>query len=94
MDRPHEKNLSTCSQSPEIVYPCLWVYKVIGKNQDDMREAIMAACTPHPVKISSSRASSKGSYWSFNAEIEVKDEPMRLSLYQSLSNHPAITLVL
>jgi len=94
MDRSKDNTPAACSKSPAITYPCLWTYTVIGKEADATREAIVASCMPFPVKISPSHSSSKGSYWSLKAEIAVKDEPMRLSLYQSLTSHPAITLVL
>jgi uncharacterized protein len=83
-----------CDGKPEIEYPCLWLYKVIGKDPESIRDAIMAACTPLPVLISPSHSSSQGTYWSFNAELEVKDEDMRLAIYQSLTSHPAVKLVL
>ena len=94
MDSTKTKTPSACSGSPKIDYPCLWLYKVIGSDPDLMREAIASACTPYPVRISPSNSSAKGNYWSVNAEVEVRDEPMRLSIYQSLAGHPAIKLVL
>jgi uncharacterized protein len=83
-----------CDRKPEIAYPCLWLYKVIGKDPESIRDAIMAVCTPLPVLISPSHSSSQGTYWSFNAELEVKDEDMRLAIYKSLTSHPAVKLVL
>jgi hypothetical protein len=83
-----------CDGKPEIQYPCLWLYKVIGKDQESLRAAIIAACTPVPVRISLSHCSSQGTYSSFNAELEVKDEDMRLAIYQSLTSHPAVKFVL
>jgi uncharacterized protein len=83
-----------CNGKPEIEYPCLWLYKVIGKDPKSIRDAIVAACPSIPVRISPSHSSSQGTYLSFNAEIEVKDEPMRLAIYQSLTSHPAIKFVL
>jgi uncharacterized protein len=83
-----------CDKKPEIDYPCLWVYKVIGNDPESVREAITAACTSNPVKISPSHSSSGGKYWSLKAELEVKDENMRLAIYQSLTRHPAVKLVL
>jgi uncharacterized protein len=84
----------SCEKKPEIEYPCNWIYKVIGKDPESVREAIAAACTSNPVKISPSHSSSGGRYRSFNAELEVKDENMRLSIYRFLTQHPAVKLVL
>jgi uncharacterized protein len=93
-DTSEEKRSSACDRKPEIAYPCLWFYTVIGKDPELIREAIITACTPFPVQISPSRSSSRGAYWSFTAELEVKDEAMRLEIYQSLVSHPAVKLVL
>jgi uncharacterized protein len=93
-DTSEEENSFSCDRKPEITYPCLWLYTVIGKDPESIREAIITACTPFPVQISPSRSSSRGAYWSFTAELEVKDEAMRLEIYQSLVSHPAVKLVL
>jgi uncharacterized protein len=84
----------SCNRKPEIDYPCLWLYKVIGKDPESIREAIISSCKEVPVIISPSHSSSHGSYWSFNAELMVANEKMRLSIYQSLTEHPDIKLVL
>jgi uncharacterized protein len=94
MDTSEQKRAFPCNRRPEIDYPCLWLYKVIGRDQESIRNAIISACDPFPVRISPSHSSSQGTYWSFNAELEVKDEPMRLAIYQSLTSHPAVKLVL
>ncbi len=88
------KDPFSCNRKPEIDYPCQWQYKVIGKDPELIKAAIFSSCAPTPVRISHSHSSSRGSYLSFNAEIIVENEAMRLSIYQSLCNHPAIKLVL
>jgi uncharacterized protein len=94
MEYSEEINNCSCGKKPKIEYPCLWLYKVIGKDSESIQKAIMTACIPYPVKITPSHASSQGRYRSFNAELEVKDEQMRLAIYQSLTKNPAIKLVL
>ena len=93
-DTSEEKISTSCTGKPEIAYPCLWMYTIIGKDPESIRDAIITACSPAPVQISLSHTSSRGKYWSFNAELEVEDESKRLSIFQSLTNHPAIKLVL
>jgi uncharacterized protein len=93
MDTLEENSLPE-NKRPEIVYPCLWHYKVIGKDPELIKAAIRTACAPFPVRISRSRSSSGGTYLSFNAELEVTDEAMRLSIYHLLTTHPAVKLVL
>jgi uncharacterized protein len=79
---------------PEIAYPCTWVYKVIGTDCTLLKDAIVAACFPHPVTIGYSHSSSKGKYHSLNAELIVADETVRLRIHQALHNSSAVKIVL
>lgn len=79
---------------PEIHYPCVWQYKVIGENKEKVIQAIEAIAEPIPVFITYSHSSSSGKYHSFNAEIEVQDEEARLAIYRALHQHPQIKVVL
>jgi putative lipoic acid-binding regulatory protein len=81
-------------ERPEIDYPCLWVYKVIGEDTALLNDVIVSACAPHEVKISYSHSSSNGKYHSLNAELEVPDEKFRLNVYETLKDHPAVKIVL
>ena len=91
----NSKNLSPgAPERPDITYPCLWVYKVIGEDAAKLNEVIVSACSPHDVKISFSHSSSKGKYHSLNAELEVPDEKCRLHIYEVLKDHPAVKTVL
>jgi uncharacterized protein len=79
-------------KKPEITYPCLWVYKVIGNDAAQLTRAINAVCPAG--SITPSKASSGGKYHSLNVEIEVADEASRLAIYQNLKNHLAVKIVL
>ena len=92
MSTPH--NRQVLEGKPEISYPCLWQYKVIGEEKELVIAAIQEICEPIPVTISHSHSSSSGRYHSLNAEIEVQDEEARLSLYRALHNHPHVKVVL
>lgn len=94
MNDPQTSSPSSCRRKAEITYPCQWLYKVIGKDQESVRKAIISSCDPLPVEISLSHSSSRGSYRSFNAEVVVENEAIRLAIYHSLTNHPAVKLVL
>ena len=89
----HTTQMDTTPKRPEISYPCTWSYKVIGEDQDFLREAILVACAPDPVKISISRSSRGGRYHSLEASIEVRDEQMRLAIFYRLKNHPAVKIL-
>ncbi len=79
---------------PAIDYPCLWTYKVIGTNPGLLEELIITACAPLAVTISHSQSSSKGRYHSLNARVQVPSEEVRLQIYQLLSLHPEVKIVL
>ncbi len=85
---------SACSRKPEIHYPCVWQYKVIGKELHLVKNAIKEICAPVPVTITYSHSSASGKYHSFNAEIEVQDEEARLSIFRALHDHAAVKFVL
>ena len=78
----------------KIDYPCRWVYKVIGINQDRMRAAIAELIPEGDCVVTASRSSAGGRYHCLNVDKPVINEADRLSLYEALSRHPAITIVL
>lgn len=84
---------SNTPNRPEIVYPCTWSYKVIGEDSAQLREIIIAACSPHAVLISPSHSSSTGKYHSINAELVVPDEMVRLRIYETLKSNSAVKIV-
>jgi hypothetical protein len=86
--------LQESPERPEIEYPCTWVYKVIGEDCSLLKDIIVSACSPLPVKISHSHTSSKGKYHSLNAELEVPTEEVRLRIYELLKCSPIVKIVL
>jgi hypothetical protein len=86
--------LQESPERPEIEYPCTWVYKVIGEDCSLLKDIIVSACSPLPVKISHSHTSSKGKYHSLNAELEVPTEEVRLRIYELLKCSPVVKIVL
>lgn len=91
----HSKNLPHKSiEQPEIVYPCTWVYTVIGEDCSLLKDTIVSACSSLPVKISHSHTSSKGKYHSLKAELEVPTEEIRLRVYEKLHRSPAVKIIL
>ncbi|MFH2124711.1 MAG: DUF493 domain-containing protein [Pseudomonadota bacterium] len=89
------KNTDHCctAKKPEITYPCVWLYKVIGEDVASLTRAITTVC-PAQASIAPSNTSSSGKYCSLNVEIEVADEACRLAIYQNLKNHLAVKMVL
>jgi putative lipoic acid-binding regulatory protein len=77
-----------------ITYPCRWGYRVIGSNEDRMRQAIDDVMPSRPYDVHFSNRSSQGAYLSLNVEVTVSDETDRLELFGKLKRHPDIRLVL
>ncbi len=79
---------------PEINYPCIWEYRVIGTDRQRLTEIVLSACEPAVPTIRDGNRSSQGRYCSVNATVEVSSEDMRLAIFARISNNPEIKLVI
>lgn len=86
--------LRESSELPDIKYPCTWSYTVIGEDCSLLKDTIVSACTPLPVRISHSHSSSKGKYYSLHAELEVPNEKARLRIYATLKESLSVKIIL
>lgn len=84
----------SCKEKPSIKYPCSWVYKVIGTDEDALRRAITTVIENKDRLITKSNISSGGKYTSLNLEVVVNDDETRLKYYQLLKNHAAVKVVM
>lgn len=89
-----KKTFNPETDRPEIEYPCMWQYKVIGRDRGLVEQAIQAICGHSPVTVSFSNTSSSGKYHSLNVEIEVVDEETRDALFAAFKEHEDITMVI
>lgn len=78
---------------PEIHYPCLWEFRIIGEDKQDL-ERIVGELVAKPYTLDEKNHSSKGRFVSMRLSVEVESEEERNALYQSLSTHKAIKMVL
>ncbi|PID77160.1 MAG: hypothetical protein CSB24_02790 [Deltaproteobacteria bacterium] len=81
------------NKKPDIIYPCLWQYKVIGEDKLLVEEAINRICGGS-AKINHANTSSSGKYHSFNVELEVADEQERNNIFAKLQKHQYIKMVI
>jgi len=79
---------------PRINYPCLWQYKVIATDGVLVREIISDHLGDAPYSLSESNRSSGGKYISMNLELTVHSDYHRLRIYEVLSSHPVVKVVL
>lgn len=78
---------------PEIHYPCLWEFRIIGEDKQSL-ERIVGELVAKPYTLDEKNHSSKGRFVSMHLSVEVESEEERNALYQSLSTHKAIKMVL
>lgn len=81
-------------QKLHLDYPCTWIYKIIGMDQDEMKNAVHEIIRDRACKISLSRQSETAKYISLNVELTVESESHRTDLYEALKAHRAFKLVL
>lgn len=79
---------------PEIVYPCRWVYKVIGRDRGLIHGAIEEVLTGRNYAVTPSKSSKSGAYHCLNVELTVESEAVRVGLYEQLRRHPAAIMVM
>lgn len=79
---------------PDICYPCLWQFKVIGGERCALAAAIAEVVGGAEHLVSYGQASSGGKYHSFNLEIVVASELHRDELYRALSAAAEVKVVI
>ncbi len=78
----------------ELNYPCSWTYKVIGKNEKDIKSAVSQIMNDREYKLKMSNVSKKGKFQSFTLELLVHNDDDRKTLYDILLKHDFIKMVL
>jgi len=78
----------------ELPYPCAWVYKVIGRSEEAVREAVRDVLQERERKVRVSRKSASGTYCCLDVELTVHDAADRVDTYNALSSHPLTKIVL
>jgi len=82
------------NRKPVLEYPCQWLYKIIGDNQEELQQAAAAIIGRQPCTISLSNRSKTGKYHCLNIEVEVIDESNRNAIYHAFKKHPQVKMVL
>ncbi len=89
-------------EKPQITYPCQWGFKLIGTDEDTVRQAVKSCLEEcltidtgqREYEIGFSRTSGKGNYVSLTLNLEVQDEAERNHLYQTLAEHADVKMVI
>ena len=93
-DEKENMILDSNSKKPNIIYPCDWHYKVIGKDVDEMIKAIELITEGMDYEISPSNVSGKGNYFSLNLKVFVTSEVIRDIIFAKLKSNEFVKMVL
>lgn len=77
-----------------IKYPCNWNYKVIGRCEVKLTEAIKSITLNRECKITPSNVSKNGKYKSLNSDILVFSDEDRLEIFEFFKTHKDVVMVL
>lgn len=85
-------------QASLIEYPCDFPIKIMGKAQQDFTQATLAIVKYHApdfdVTTTAVKASKNGTYLSLTCTIRATSRTQLDTLYQALSDHPMVAIVL
>ncbi len=77
-----------------IEYPTKWEYKIIGNDVDKLLKAVEGAVPGLEYEITPSNISKNEKYYSLNVTVVVSSEVVRDLVFQKLSEHTDIKLVI
>lgn len=86
--------LNGCKRKVELEYPCPWVYKVIGREQEELRGAIAEVVQARQCLVTVSNSSSGGKYLCLDVELVVVSAEDREAQYLAFKAHSAVVMVL
>ena len=81
-------------RKPKIEYPAKWDYKIIGSSVEDMLKAVEEIIVGFDYQVTPSNISRNGKYFSLNITVVVPSEVLRDIIFQKLTNHLDIKIVI
>ncbi|QDU65976.1 YbeD family protein [Engelhardtia mirabilis] len=81
-------------REPEIQYPCMWSYKVMGVDPDQLRKAVRFVVGSIEHELTDSNRSRTGKYLSLHLRMVVHDKDQRHAIFNALRAHPDVMAVL
>ncbi len=79
---------------PIIQYPCEWSYRIIGTDEQALRQAASESLGDFAYSMTLSNQSSGKKYLSMNIEVTVETQAMRDQIFSALETHPAVRFML
>jgi uncharacterized protein len=78
----------------QLEYPCPWIYKIIGTDEDQMRSAAAEIIRDRSYSISASHNSVTSRYHCLNVELLVESEEHRKAIYEAFKASPSVKVIL
>ncbi|MAD42988.1 MAG: DUF493 domain-containing protein [Arcobacter sp.] len=78
----------------ELDYPCNWTYKLVVKEQINIKTTVKEVVLKREHSIVESKTSKKGKFKSYTLELLVHNEDDRKTLFEVLGQHDNIKMVL
>jgi len=79
-------------EKPEVKYPCMWGFRIIGEDKEKMKQAVKECINNQECKIEENNK--KGKYYSHKFEAYVTSEEERNEFFKRLNKHKDIKFVL
>jgi putative lipoic acid-binding regulatory protein len=79
---------------PQIDYPTIWEYKLIGKDVDELLKVVEEVLPGLEYQVKFSNVSRNEKYYSLNVLVRVDSEVLRDILFQKFANHPEVKIVI
>ena len=78
----------------ELNYPCTWTYKLVVKEQINIKSTVKEVVLQREHTVKESKTSGKGKFKSYTLELLVHNEDDRKTLFSVLGEHNDIKMVL
>lgn len=86
--------LKSIEGKPEIRYPVLWLFKLMGESEEAMRAAVTEICVGRELTMAGGNKSRTGKYCTLNLEMMLFNDEERLYFYESLGRHASVRMIL
>ncbi len=80
------------NERPDIKYPCMWGFRIIGEDKEKMRNAVKECIDNQNVNVEDNNQ--KGKYYTQKFEAYCTSEEERNEFFKRLNKHKDIKFVL
>jgi putative lipoic acid-binding regulatory protein len=85
---------NSCQEKPDIEYPTHWGYKIIGRDEEQLRACIAEIVGDKEYTCSVGNRSKNGKFVTYNARCVVENEEERYAIFKAFEAHGCVEMVL